>query len=67
MTTKVRIQVAQKHLPVVVEAVRSDGTIAYTHTLTDLDSYTLEYVHSGQTLRVREMNTQELHNEQHKK
>ena len=62
MTTKVTIALAQKHLPVVVEMLRGDGTTAYTQTLTDLDQRVSEYVHSGQSIRIREMATAELHN-----
>ena len=62
MTTKVKIEVGQKHLPVVVEVLRDDGTMRYTTTLSDLGSAVEEYVHSGQTLRVREMTTEEMHN-----
>ena len=62
MTTKVKIGLAQKHIPVVVEVVRSDGTVSQTQTLSELGQEAQEYVHSGQTLRIREMTTQEAHN-----
>jgi len=62
MTTKVKIELAQKHMPVVVDTLRSDGTVAHTQTLSELGQEALEYVHSGQVLRVREMTTQEMHN-----
>lgn len=69
MTTKVKIGLAQKHMPVVVEVVRSDGTVSQTQTLSELGQEVMffftpkaqEYVHSGQTLRIREMTTQEAH------
>mgnify|MGYP003553016295 FL=1 len=61
MTTKVKIGLAQKHMPVVVEVVRSDGTVSQTQTLSELGQEAQEYVHSGQTLRIREMTTQEAH------
>lgn len=61
MTTKVKIGLAQKHMPVVVEVVRTDGTVRQTQTLSELGQEAQEYVHSGQTLRVREMTTQEAH------
>ena len=61
MTTKVKIGLAQKHMPVVVEVVRSDGTVSQTQTLSELGQEAHEYVHSGQTLRVRELTTQEAH------
>ena len=61
MTTKVKIGLAQKHTPVVVEVVRSDGTVSQTQTLSELGQEAQEYVHSGQTLRIREMTTQEAH------
>jgi hypothetical protein len=62
MTTKVKIGLAQKHMPVVVEVVRSDGTVSQTQTLSELGQEAQEYVYSGQTLRVRELTTQEAHN-----
>lgn len=62
MTTKVTIQIVQKHMPVVVETLRSDGSVQYTQTLNDVGGGAEEYVHSGQTLRVREMTTEEKHN-----
>ena len=61
MTTKVKIWLAQMHMPVVVEVVRSDGTVSQTQTLSELGQEAQEYVHSGQTLRIREMTTQEAH------
>ena len=61
MTTKVKIEIVQKHMPVVVEVVRSDGTVSQTQTLSELGQEAQEYVHSGQTLRVRELTTQEAH------
>ena len=61
MTTKVIIGIVQEHMPVVVELVGSDGRIYQTQTISKLDSAAYEYVHSGQTLRVREMTTQEMH------
>ena len=62
MTTKVKIEIVQKHMPVVVETLRSDGTVQHTQTLSELGVAAEEYVHSGQTLRVREMTTEENHN-----
>ena len=62
MTTKVKIEIAQQHMPVVVEVLRSDGTVQHTSRLTDCGDAVEEDVHSGQTLRVREMTTQEIHN-----
>ena len=61
MTPKVKIGLAQKHMPVVVEVVRSDATVTQTQTLSELGQEAQEYVHSGQTLRIREMTTQEAH------
>ena len=61
MTTKVKIEIVQKHIPVVVETLRSDGTVQHTQTLSEIGSCAEEYVHSGQTLRVREMTTEEEH------
>lgn len=61
MTTKVKIEIVQKHMPVVVEVVRSDGTVSQTQHLSGQGQEAQEYVHSGQTLRVREMTTEEAH------
>lgn len=61
MTTKVKIELAQKHMPVVVEVVYANGRVGQTQTLRELGIAAEEYVHSGQTLRVREMTTQEAH------
>lgn len=62
MTTKVKVELAQKHMPVIVEVLRSDGTVGQTQTISELGQAAEEYVHSGQTLRVREMTTEEFHN-----
>ena len=61
MTTKVKIEVVQKHMPVVVEVLRSDGTVQHTNALSEIGASAAEYVHSGQMLRVREMTTEEAH------
>lgn len=61
MTTKVKIEIMQKHMPVVVEVLRSDGTVQYTNSLSEIGATVSEYVHSGQTLLVREMTTEEAH------
>jgi len=61
MTTKVRIEIVQEHMPVIVEVLRSDGTIQHTCELDTTGNSVAEYVHSGQTLRVREMTTAEIH------
>ena len=62
MTTKVKIEIVQKHMPVIVETLRTDGTVQHTQTLSELGVVVEEYVHSSQTLRVREMTTEEKHN-----
>ena len=62
MTTKVKIEIVQLHMPVVIETLRSDGTVQHTQTLAIQDAGVEEYVHSGQTMRVREMTTEEKHN-----
>ena len=62
MTTRVQIEIIQQHIPVAVDVVRSDGTVSMTMTLRQIGQVTQEYVHSGQTLRVREMTTEEMHN-----
>ena len=59
MTTKVKIELAHLHMPVVVEVVYSDGRIGATYTLRELGEDAEDYVHSGQTLRVREMSAAE--------
>jgi hypothetical protein len=63
MTTKVSVQLIQPHIPVVIETVASDGRVRYTQTLKTIGSEAQEYVHSGQWLRVREMTTQEMADE----
>lgn len=60
MTTKVKIEIVQPHMPVVVDILRGDGTVQYWQTIQFGDTCT-EYVHSGQMLRVREMTTEEQH------
>ena len=60
MTTKVRIEIVQDHMPVIVEVLRSDGTIQHTSQLASKGNAAEEYVHSGQTLRIREMTTAEM-------
>jgi len=62
MTTRVKIEIVQNHMPVIVEVLRSDGTIGQTQTLQAVGAAAEEYVHSGQTLRIREMTTEEKHN-----
>jgi len=61
MTTKVRIEIVQEHMPVIVEVLRGDGTIQHTSQLALKGNAAEEYVHSGQTLRIREMTTAERH------
>lgn len=61
MTTKVMAKIVQQHMPVIIEVLRSDDTVRHTFRLTDLGEAVEEYVHSGQTLRVREMTTAEQH------
>ena len=61
MTTRVKVELDGKHMPVVVEVLRSDGKLAYIQVLRELGDVANEYVHSGQTLRIREMTTAELH------
>ena len=60
MTTKVRIEIVQEHMPVIVEVLRGDGTIQHTSELASKGNAAEEYVHSGQTLRIREMTTAEM-------
>jgi hypothetical protein len=60
MTTKVKIEIVQKHMRVVVDTLRSDGTVQHTQILSEIGNSAEEYVHSGQTLRVREMTTAEM-------
>lgn len=61
MTTKVKIELIQEHMPVVVEVLDSDGRKRYTQTLRSIGNTAEDYVHSNQTLRVREMTTAEKH------
>lgn len=62
MTTKVKVEIVQKHMPIVIEVLREDGTVQYTQTLNIVGGSGFEdYVHSGQKLLVREMTTQEMH------
>lgn len=61
MTTKVKIELIQENMPVVVEILASDGRLRYTQTLRAIGNAAEDYVHSGQTLRVREMTTEEAH------
>jgi hypothetical protein len=63
MTTKVKIELLEPHTPVIVEVLRDDGIPRHVCVLREKGSATEEYVHSGQTLRVREMTTQEMHDE----
>ncbi len=62
MTTQVKIEITQEHVPVIVETLRSDESVQHRQTLTAVGAIAVEYVHSGQTLRVREMTTDEQHN-----
>ena len=61
MTTKVKVELVQEHMPVCVEVLRSDGTVQHFAVLMEKGNATEDYVHSGQTIRVREMTTQEIH------
>ena len=62
MTTKVKVEIVQTHMPVVVETLRDDGTGQHVQYLGVIGMDAQEYVHSGQTLRIREMTTAEMHN-----
>lgn len=66
MTTKVKVELVQDHMPVRVEVFSktSDGQERVFHfsELSTVGASTEEYVHSGQTLRIREVTTAELHN-----
>lgn len=62
MTTKVMVQIAHMHMPIVVEAINPDGTVDHLATLRTLDQFACDYVSSGKTLRVREMSIEEKHN-----
>jgi hypothetical protein len=61
MTTRVQVRLVQEHLPVIVEVLREDGSPARRVILEKIGDVVDEYVHSGQTLRVQEMTTQEMH------
>jgi hypothetical protein len=56
MTTKVKIELMQEHLPVVVEIAGRQVSVL----LKAGDSHE-DYVHSAQQITVREMTTAELH------
>lgn len=60
MTTKVEVKIAQQHMPVIVEVLGSDGRMLHAIELQTLGAATEEYVHSGQTLRIREKTTAEM-------
>ena len=60
MTTKVIIEIGHAHMPVIVEVLRSDGTLQHFMKLTGFGERATEYVHSGQTLHIREMTTEEM-------
>ena len=66
MTTKVRIEMLEDHTPVVVEVINKlpDGKERLRHysMLSQAGASTEEYIHSGQTLRIRELTTAEAHN-----
>lgn len=55
MTTEVKVIMTKKHLPVIVEVCYPNGELGEVHTLKEVGDSTIQYVHSGQTLRVREM------------
>ena len=61
MTTKVKIEITQKHMPVIVEILRED-VVTQTQTLSQIGEVVEEYVHSGQMLLVREMTIEEKQN-----
>jgi len=63
MTTKVKIELVQENMPVVVEIIGSDDRVRYRQTLRRIGNAAEDYVHSGQTLRVREMTAQEAHDD----
>lgn len=54
MTTKVRIELVQKHMPVEVFIVNSDGTERRAYHLCEPGKFIEDYVHSGQSLRIVE-------------
>ena len=54
MTTKVKIEVTSLHRPVIVNVLRSDGSVSLTNMLTGVGSFYEDYVHSGQSITVEE-------------
>jgi len=64
MTTKIKIEISQQHMPIVIEVLGPDGRVHQTQTLAVFGAAAEEYVHSGQMLRVREMTTSEMHHSQ---
>lgn len=55
MTTKVKIEIVQAHLPVAIDLQRPDGSVQILHILSEPGQIAEEYVHSGQSLIVREI------------
>ncbi len=63
MTTRVKVELIQQHMPVVVEIMDGKGErVLYHQILEQSGTSAEEYVHSGQTIRVREMTTEEVFN-----
>lgn len=60
MTTQVKVEVTQQHMPVMVDLMSRDGSVVRTTGLPVLGSALTEYVHGDQWLRVREATPQEL-------
>jgi len=54
MTTKVRIEIVQQHMPVEIFIVDADGKERRAYHLDEAGKAIEEYVHSGQSLKVVE-------------
>jgi diphthamide biosynthesis methyltransferase len=54
MTTKVKIEIVEKHIPVLVETMSIIGTVDNTITLNEISENCEIYLHTYQFLRIRE-------------
>jgi hypothetical protein len=54
MTTKIKIEMVEKHMPIAIETIGSDGKISAKQYINDAGVSLVDYVHSGQSFIVRE-------------
>ena len=59
MTTKVKIEIVQEHMPIVVDFTDQDGIVMYTDILKNIGSNLSEYIHFGKRIQIREMTAKE--------